>query len=73
MNKETTQTLARPDVSLLSDQDFHLFNEGTHYRIYNKLGAHITIVSGEPGTGFGVWAPNARSVSVIGSFIGWDP
>src|SRR5438067_7485255 len=73
MDKETTQTLARPDVSLLTDQDFHLFNEGTHYRIYNKLGAHITSVGDEPGTCFGVWAPNARSVSVIGSFNGWDP
>src|SRR6478735_8661322 len=77
MSKETTTTLAPPspsNASLLTDQDLHLFNEGTHYRIYNKLGAHImTSVGGKPGTMFGVWAPNARSVSVVGDFNGWDP
>src|SRR3984893_14935300 len=75
MSKETTSTLARPpstNASLLTDQDRHLFNEGTHYRIYNKLGAHITTVAGKPGTYFGVWAPNASSVSVVGDFNGWD-
>ena len=75
MSKETTPTLAPPrssDVSLLTDQDLHLFNEGTHYRIYDKLGAHLTTVAGKPGTYFGVWAPNAASVSVVGDFNGWD-
>ncbi len=75
MSKETTSTLAPPPssaVSLLTDQDLHLFNEGTHYRIYDKLGAHLTTVAGNPGTYFGVWAPNAASVSVVGDFNGWD-
>src|SRR6266403_1113951 len=75
MSKETTSTLAPPPssaVSLLTDQDLHLFNEGTHYRIYDKLGAHLTTVAGTPGTYFGVWAPNAASVSVVGDFNGWD-
>ncbi len=75
MSKETTSTLAPPpssSVSLLSDQDLHLFNEGTHYRIYDKLGAHLTTVAGNPGTYFGVWAPNAASVSVVGDFNDWD-
>src|SRR5258708_30520024 len=76
MSKETTQTLASPAssaVSLLTDQDLHLFNEGTHYRIYNKLGAHLTTVAGQSGTYFAVWAPNASEVSVVGSFNSWDP
>src|SRR5258708_1772063 len=76
MAKETTPTLTQPvraEASLLTDQDLHLFNEGTHYRIYNKLGAHPTTVGGQAGTYFGVWAPNAREVSVVGDFNNWDP
>ncbi len=75
MKNETTQTLPQPlgnRVSLLTEQDLHLFNEGTHYRIYNNLGAHVTSVGGVAGTCFGVWAPNASSVSVLGSFNGWN-
>ena len=56
--------------SLLSPFDLHLFNEGTHSHLFNKLGAHL---SDDPqGTSFAVWAPNADSVSVIGDFNGWD-
>ncbi len=56
--------------SLLTPFDLHLFNEGTHSHLYDKLGAHL---SADPeGTSFGVWAPNADSVSVIGDFNGWD-
>ena len=61
----------RHDVTLLSDQDRYLFNEGTHGRLYERLGAHPLEVDGEPGTVFGVWAPNAEEVSVIGDFNGW--
>jgi 1,4-alpha-glucan branching enzyme len=61
------------DVSLLTPEDFYLFNEGSHYRIYDKLGAHPFDSKGVKGTVFGVWAPNARRVSVIGSFNGWNP
>jgi 1,4-alpha-glucan branching enzyme len=63
----------RYDVSLLTAEDFYLFNEGSHYRIYEKMGAHIIESKGVKGTLFGVWAPNARQVSVIGSFNAWDP
>ena len=56
----------------LTDFDLHLFAEGNHYRIYDKLGAHYREIDGVGGIEFAVWAPNARSVSVIGSFNGWD-
>jgi len=56
--------------SLLTPFDLHLFNEGTHSRLFEKLGAHL---SNDPeGTYFAVWAPNAEVVSVIGDFNGWD-
>jgi len=64
---------ARSEVGLLSEQDLYLFNEGRNYRAYEKLGAHLTSVGGEQGTCFSLWAPNAREVTVIGSFNGWDP
>jgi 1,4-alpha-glucan branching enzyme len=65
--------LSRSDVSLLSPQDLYLFNEGRHYRSYDKLGAHLMEAAGYGrGTCFSVWAPNARQVSVIGSFNQWD-
>ena len=67
MIKEPTTTLTPPSsgTSLLTDQDLHLFNEGTHYRIYNKLGAHLNTIAGQPGTSFAVWVPNARKISVV--------
>ncbi len=55
-----------------SAADMFLFNEGTHVRLYEKLGAH-PCSSPDGGTNFAVWAPNARHVSVIGDFNGWDP
>ncbi len=56
----------------LSDYDLYLFGEGNHYRVWEKLGAHYREINGVGGIEFAVWAPNARSVSVIGSFNGWD-
>jgi 1,4-alpha-glucan branching enzyme len=60
-------------MTLLTDDDLYLFNEGTHYALYDKLGAHLIEVDGAPGTHFAVWAPNARAVSVIGDWNGWQP
>jgi len=58
--------------STLSDFDLHLLGEGTHYRAYEKLGAHLTTFDGAAGVRFAVWAPNARRVSVVGDWNGWD-
>ncbi|HEU4485632.1 MAG TPA: 1,4-alpha-glucan branching protein GlgB, partial [Povalibacter sp.] len=59
-------------MSALTDLDLHLFGEGNHHYIYNKLGAHLETIDGVDGTRFAVWAPNARGVSVVGDFNGWD-
>ena len=56
----------------LTEFDLHLFNEGNHHRIYEKLGAHFTEVKGVKGVYFAVWAPNARNVSLLGDFNSWD-
>lgn len=57
---------------LLSDYDRHLFHNGTHYRLYEKMGAHFTTIDNVNGVVFRVWAPNAQRVSVIGNCNGWD-
>ena len=56
----------------LTDLDIHLFAEGNHHRIYEKLGAHPTKIDGVEGVYFALWAPNARNVSVLGDFNSWD-
>jgi len=60
-------------VGLITDHDTYFFKEGTHYRLYEKLGSHIIKSNEVTGTYFAVWAPNAERVSVIGDFNGWDP
>jgi 1,4-alpha-glucan branching enzyme len=60
-------------TATLSDLDVYLWSEGTHYRAYEKLGAHPAERGGAAGTRFAVWAPDARFVSVVGDFNGWRP
>ncbi len=71
-----TQTITMSDPytvpSYLGEFDLHLFGEGKHYQIYEKLGAHQRTVNGEQGVNFALWAPNAKSVALIGSFNDWD-
>ena len=64
--------LGLPAGSALTDQDVYLFREGTHTRLYEKMGAHPQVVGGERGVAFAVWAPSAEAVSVVGDFNGWD-
>jgi 1,4-alpha-glucan branching enzyme len=59
--------------SALSEFDLYLLVEGTHYRAYEKLGAHLMERDGRRGVHFAVWAPNAKLVSVIGEFNNWNP
>jgi 1,4-alpha-glucan branching enzyme len=83
MNKSEQRTLQatrngqsagviRNDISLLTADDLFLFNQGTHYRLYEKLGSHCTKMQGVEGTYFAVWAPNAENVFIMGEFNGWD-
>ena len=58
--------------AVLSEFDLHLINEGSHQRLYEKLGAHPCDVSGVAGVLFALWAPNAAAVSVAGDFNNWD-
>ncbi|MFZ0448024.1 MAG: 1,4-alpha-glucan branching protein GlgB [Desulfatiglandaceae bacterium] len=60
------------NMSLLTDDDLYLFNEGSHFRLYEKLGAHPMEHEGKEGTCFAVWAPDAQKVYVMGDFNGWD-
>ena len=85
MNKPGDKAPARPtptgdarpstvryNVSLLTPGDLYLFNEGSHSRLYQKLGAHLVADNGEDGAYFAVWAPSAARVTVVGDFNGWD-
>ncbi len=56
----------------LGDMDLHLFNEGRHLRLWEKLGAQLREIDGVSGTSFAVWAPNAEQLSVVGTFNGWN-
>ena len=68
----TAIVAVRHDASLLGEQDVYLFNEGSHLRLYEKLGAHAGTVDGVAGVHFAVWAPNAASVAVMGDWNGWS-
>lgn len=61
-----------PDTRFITEFDQYLFGQGTHYDLYNKLGAHPMTVDGEEGVYFAVWAPNAETVSLVGNFNEWD-
>ena len=56
----------------LTEDDLYFFNEGSHFHLYEKLGAHTTTVDSKPGTYFSVWAPDAENVSVVGDFNRWN-
>ncbi len=70
--RKKRQDDSHQDLALLSDHDVYLLREGSHVRLYEKLGAHVGALNGVDGTHFAVWAPNAAAVSVIGEFNGWQ-
>ncbi len=73
-NKRTEkETSISTSFSLLTEFDVYLFKSGKHFKLYDKLGAHVVTHDGQEGTYFAVWAPNARAVSVIGNFNHWTP
>ncbi len=67
-----SSTFVTDAPTLLSEQDLYLFNEGTNYRLYETMGAHLVSRNGVEGAVFSVWAPNARQISVIGNFNNWS-
>ncbi len=63
---------SKKEPELISEYDIYLFREGKHFTLHEKLGAHIMEHNNTKGTYFAVWAPNAKSISVIGNFNGWQ-
>ena len=70
-NKDRIPTI-QENEHFVTSLDGYLFGHGTHYEIYNKLGAHVCVKGGQEGVVFAVWAPNAKSVHVVGDFNGWN-
>ena len=68
----TLPSAAPGEYGWFGPQDMYLFNEGSHLRLYDKLGSHPATVNGTAGYQFAVWAPNADYVSVVGDFNAWD-
>lgn len=60
-------------TGFISDLDCYLFGAGTHYDIYQKLGAHPKTYKGKDGIYFAVWAPHAKEVHLVGDFNNWNP
>lgn len=60
------------NISFITEFDQYLFGDGTHYDLYNKMGAHPVSIGKEEGVYFAVWAPNAKGVSVVGNFNNWN-
>ena len=71
--QKTVSLKKKKSDSILSDSDIKLLSEGIHFKIYEKLGARSKTVKKEKGVQFAVWAPDAKSVSVVGEFNDWVP
>jgi 1,4-alpha-glucan branching enzyme len=69
---ELNMANADKHITLLTEQDLYLFNEGSHFRLHEKLGSHLISEGGLQGTYFAVWAPVAEKVFVMGDFNGWS-
>ena len=75
ITKKTTAPAKTKEIGLgfITELDRYLFGQGTHYKIFEKLGAHPKTYKGKAGMYFAVWAPHAKAVGVVGDFNGWDP
>ena len=62
----------KPDEVFMTELDTYLFGQGTHYEIYNKMGAHPAVKDGVSGVNFVVWAPAAKEIYVVGDFNSWN-
>lgn len=73
--KKTTAPAKTKEIGLgfITELDRYLFGQGTHYKIFEKLGAHPKTYKGKAGMYFAVWAPHAKAVGVVGDFNNWDP
>ena len=71
-SKPAQQAKVSPELSWLDDNDLYLFNEGSHFRLYDKLGSHLLSRDGSSSAYFAVWAPNAEQVYVMGDFNSWN-
>ena len=72
MVKKKATVQEKDKTPWLTDFDKHVFSEGNHERVYEKMGAHLVEVNGQPGVHFAVWAPNAGQVYVVGDFNEWQ-
>ena len=72
VQKKAKTPAKESEYTFISEFDQYLFGQGTHYDLYNKLGAHPMEMNGQKGVFFAVWAPNAQKVSVVGDFNRWD-
>jgi len=70
--KSNAPVEAPKSFSLFSEEDIQLFKAGKHHKLFDKLGSHLVTYEGTKGTYFAVWAPNAKQVSVVGNFNGWN-
>ena len=70
--EDFTKNMQKYEQLAITELDAYLFGQGTHYEIYNKMGAHVGVKDGKEGVYFAVWAPAAREVYVIGEFNNWN-
>ncbi len=71
--KKKTPSRKPAGTGFITEMDRYLFGQGTHYKIFEKLGAHPKTYKGKNGVYFAVWAPHAKAVGVVGDFNGWNP
>ena len=72
MMEDFMKNMQKYEQLAITELDAYLFGQGTHYEIYNKMGAHVAVKDGKEGVYFAVWAPAAREVYVIGEFNNWN-